>query len=58
MTTSQFIESLPIPFVIFSGMVLVLGLAFAVWLVLADPAYKKFNDSFDNANKLFEDEQY
>jgi len=58
MTTSQFIESLPIPFVIFSGMVLVLGLAFAGWLALADPAYKDFDKSFDNANKLFEDEQY
>jgi len=53
-----FIESLPIPFVIFSAMVLVLGLAFAAWLVLADPAYKDFDKSFDNANKLFEDEQY
>lgn len=57
MTASQLIESLPIAFVIFSGMVLVFGLAFAVWLVLADPAYKKFNDSFDNANSLFEDEK-
>jgi len=58
MTTSQFIESLPIPFVIFSGVVLVLVIAFAGWLALADPAYKDFEKSFDNANKLFEDEQY
>jgi len=58
MTHSQFIESLPTPFVIFSGTVLVFGLAFAAWLVLADPAYKDFDKSFDNANKLFEDEQY
>lgn len=58
MTLSQFIESLPIPFIIFSGMVLILGLAFTAWLVLADPAYKEFEASFDNANKLFEDEQY
>lgn len=58
MTHSQFIESLPISFVVFAGIVLILGIAFAAWLVLADPTYKDFDKSFDNANSLFEDEKY
>lgn len=52
-TLSQLIESLPIPFVIFSGMVLVFAAAFVTWMLFED---KKFNDSFDNANSLFKDE--